>query len=150
MRKIETYGNIVNGKLKIAKREQFYKAIEGMKDCRVKLIVQKQYKQRSSEQNRYYFGVIVDIWQNIIQDEWGEYYTAEQVHEFLKLNFNTKEVVCEQTGEILQVVKSTTENNTVEMEEYMEVCRRKALEMFNVIIPLPNEQTEADFTVAGH
>jgi len=149
MRKIETYGNIVNGKLKIAKREHFYKAIEALKDCRVKLIVQKQYKQRTDKENRYYWGVIVDIWQNIIQDEWGEYYTSEQVHEFLKLNFNTKEVVCEQTGEILQIVKSTTENSTVEMEEYMEVCRRKALEMFNVIIPLPNEQIEAEFTVSG-
>ena len=143
MRKIETYGNIQSGKLKITKREQFYSAIALWDDCRVKLIVQKHYKQRSTPQNDYYHGVIVSEWQALLLQEWGEAKSHEQVHEFLKMNFLFTEKLDESTGEILRMPRSTTELTTVEMEEYNEVCRQKALEYFNAVIPLPNEQLKA-------
>ena len=147
MKKLTTYGNIVNGTLKIAKREQFFQSIAQAKDCKIKLTVETLYKKRSNEQNAYYWAVIVEFWQDIIHQEWGESKTPNQVHEFLKMNFNTSEVVNEQTGEVLYLPKSTTENSTVEMEEYHQRCRDKAFEMFNVMIPLPNEQMELkDFT----
>ena len=53
------------------------------------------------------------------------------------------ELVNKDTGEILRLQKSTTENKTFEMEDYHKICRDKALEFFNVTIPLPNEQLEA-------
>ena len=76
-------------------------------------------------------------------DEYGEQISTATAHEFLKANFNYKELVNEETGEILRIPKSTTENRTFEMEEFHEICRQKALEFFNVVIPLPNEQLTA-------
>jgi hypothetical protein len=36
--------------------------------------------------------------------------------------------------------KSTTENTTTDQEIFHDRCRKLALEMFNVSIPLPNQQ----------
>ena len=145
MRKIFTLGHIKSGKLHIHKRKQLDEAIKLMPDCRIKLEISKIYNRRSDKQNRYYWGVIVEIWRELILTEWGESYSAEQVHEFLKLNLNSTEIVNESTGEVLRKPKSTTVLSTVEMEEYHEKCRQVAFEMFNVIIPLPEEQTEMEF-----
>jgi hypothetical protein len=142
MRKIETTGQIVNGSLKIAHRDMFYEALKMWKDCPVVVTVKKKYKQRSHEQNGYYWAVIIDYWKEIMFTEWGEILNKDEVHSFLKTNFNSDEVVNEATGEILRVPKSTTKNTTTEMEVYHEICRQKAFEMFNVMIPLPNEQLE--------
>lgn len=142
MRKILTFGYIKNGILKISHKQEFLKSISAMPDCRVKLEVSKLYKKRSNDQNAYYWGVIVEIWQQIILEEWGEHWSIEEVHEFLKYNFNSEEKVNENTGEILKVGRSTTKNTTTEQEEFQAICREKAFEMFNVVIPVPNEQLE--------
>jgi hypothetical protein len=97
---------------------------------------------RSNRQNRYYWGVIVAYWKDLLYSEWGEHYSIEETHEFLKVNFNFDEKVNEDTGEILRKLKSTTNNDTSEMEVYSEICRRKAYEFFNTQIPLPNEDED--------
>jgi hypothetical protein len=144
MRKIETTGQIKNGSLKIANRQKFIDSIRSMNDCPVILTIRKKYNQRSNEQNAYYWGVIIEFWKDILLAEWGEHLNAHEVHEFLKTNFNAKDVLNEATGELLRLPKSTTKNTTTEQEEFHEVCRQKAFEMFNVMIPLPNEQLELE------
>ena len=145
MRKITTLGHIKDGKLFIHKRKEFDGIIADMPDCYIILEVRKKYKQRTDRQNRYYWGVIVELWRQTILEEWGDNMTDNEVHEFLKLTFNFEERVCERTGEVLKVPKSTTKNTTTDMEEYHERCRRAAAEMFRVVIPLPEEQTEIEF-----
>ena len=108
----------------------------------IEITIQKKRKQRSNPQNRFYWGVIIPIWRNLLLNEWGEVHTNESTHEFLKMNFGYNERVDESTGEIFRSPRSTTENSTVEMEEYHEVLRQKAFEMFEAVIPLPNEQIE--------
>jgi len=142
MRKIETNGQIKNGVLYISNRKMFDTALSLLPDCHVSVTVKKKYKQRSNSQNAYYWGVIVECWKEILLSEWGEITTAEETHIFLKSNFNSVDVVNENTGEILRMPKSTTQNTTTEQEEFHELCRQKAFEMFNVMIPLPNEQLE--------
>jgi hypothetical protein len=142
MRKIETYGNILKGKLHISYRDRFIQALSLMPDCRITLTVTRQYKKRSTPQNAYYWGVIIPIWQGIILDEHGESLNNDETHEFLKVNFNYVDAVNEATGEILRMPKSTTKNTTVQQEEYHERCRQAAASMFGVNIPLPNEQTK--------
>jgi uncharacterized protein Veg len=97
-------------------------------------------KERSISQNNYYWAVIVVIWKKLIQDEWGEFFTSQEVHEFLKYNCNYKEHIDEETGEILRVSKSTKENSTTEQEEFHSRARELAHTMFKCDIPLPNEQ----------
>ena len=101
-------------------------------------------KERSLNQNNYYWAVIVVIWRKLIQDEWGEFFNSKETHEFLKYNCNYIEKLDESTGEILRVSKSTKENSTVEQEEFHMAARELAYRMFNCEIPLPNEQLEVE------
>jgi len=143
VRKYETNGVIKNGVLSIRNRKLFDKAVLSFGDCEIELKISKKSRKRTSPQNRYYWGVIVFYWREILTAEYGEQISTATAHEFLKSNFNYKELVNEETGEVLRIPKSTTENRTFEMEEFHDLCRKKAEEFFNVVIPLPNEQLKA-------
>ena len=106
----------------------------------IEITIKRKQKRRSIPENRYYFGVVIQIWKDLIYDEWGETWSSEQMHEFLKSHCNFKEVVNQNTGEIIKIPLSTADLKTIEFEEYLEKCRRLAYDFFNVQIPLPNEQ----------
>ena len=142
LKSYEANGTIKDGVLSIRYRKLLDKALFEIGDCEVDLKISKKFRKRTSPQNRYYWSVIVQYWMQLLSDSQGEIYTKDRTHLFLKQNFNYRDVVIEATGEVLREMKSTTENRTFEMEEFHEVCRQKALEFFNVVIPLPNEQLE--------
>jgi hypothetical protein len=132
---------VTNGKL-TRNRKLIKDVLATFEGKEITLTIQKKRKQRSTFQNRYYWGLIVPMWKKLLLEEWGEVHTSESTHEFLKMNFGYRERIDESTGEIFRSPKSTTENSTVEMEEYHELLRQKAFEMFGAVIPLPNEQLE--------
>jgi hypothetical protein len=105
----------------------------------VMLTFEKPKKKRSNNQNAYYWAILLPITQNAIRDMWGEVWSIEKVHEFYKLHFNYIEKVNQQTGEVVKIPKSTTENTTTQQEEYHAQIREFLFEWFNVTAPLPNE-----------
>lgn len=139
VKKIEITTSIVNGKIKRNSKLVIdaFKSFEGKN---LTLILKPLRNTRSVNQNAYYWGVVISIWQNILKTEWGEFYSKEEVHEFLKYNCNYLEKVNENTGECIRFSKSTTQNTTTEQEEFHLRTRQLAEEMFSVLIPLPNEQ----------
>lgn len=143
MKQFEIITTVQNGSFK-RNYNRIREAIRSFEGKTLTLTLKVNRKQRSNSQNRYYWGVIVVIWTKLIQDEWGEFYSAKDTHEFLKYNCNYEEKVVQETGEILRVSRSTKENTTVDQEEFHERARRLALEMFNCEIPLPNEQIEIE------
>jgi hypothetical protein len=142
MRELRTYGTIQGGKLKISYRDKFDQAIKNFPDCRIELIVKKLYRKRSTEQNRYYWGVIVNEFRLGYYDMTGEEISTETAHELLKQKCNAKEVINEKTGEVLTVGQSTTQMTTIEMAEYWERCCKWISEWFGRYVAAPNEQTE--------
>ena len=156
MRKLETYGTIKGGKLRISYREKFTQAITTFDDCRIKLTVEKLYKKRSVKtyrddgtegngQNGYYWKIIVPEFCNGFNDMTGEQISIREAHEKLKMYCNAKEVVNTKTGEILTVGLSTATLTTVEFEEFLDRCRKFIFEWFGINVPLPNEQMEMEF-----
>lgn len=144
MKKIEIISSVQNGNLK-RNRNTILEAIRAFEGKDVTITIQLKRKTRSNNQNRYYWGVVVEIWKQLLKESQGEIYSSQEVHDFLKMNFNYREIVDESTGEILRSTKSTTENSTTEMEEYLLVCRQKAEQFFDFIIPEPNEEMELKF-----
>jgi hypothetical protein len=89
-------------------------------------------------QNRYYWGVIVDlIHRQLVSDGWEV--SKEDVHEMLKVKFAIKEIFNEATGEVMQSIRSTTEMSTTEFDSYNEDCKKWAAETLDLYIPDPNE-----------
>lgn len=142
MKKIETYGNIIDGKLKISYRDKFLESLKQFNDCRIRVVVEKIYNKRSVFQNGYYFGVICAECKNGVLSEWGEKISIDEAHNLLKQNCNYTEKINKDTGEILRIPLTTTTFTTVQAEEYYEDCRRFIKEWFNISVPLPNENLE--------
>ena len=86
-------------------------------------------KERSLEQNSYYWGVVIKI----LEDD-GPGYSKDEWHEALKAKFLTYENV---PGIPTQL--STTQLSTIEFEIYLEKIRRWAASFLGINIPEPNQ-----------
>lgn len=107
------------------------------KNERTVLKIQKYRKSRSLNQNNYMWGVVYQQ----IEDFTGM--ELDEVHRFCTKKFLTirTQIVNKKTGEVLEedTIRSTTDLNTGEMEEYLEKVRRFFLMELGIQIPLPNE-----------
>ncbi len=99
---------------------------------RVILSIAAQKKDRSDNENRYYWGVVVKI----LGDELG--YSSDEMHEALKFKFLRMEA--EPDGKRrLETVRSTATLKTDEFEDYLDRIRMWAAADMGIVIPLPNE-----------
>lgn len=129
-------GSIVN-------RTQLVKKIHSLKDG--KYIVEfSANNKRSNPQNRYYWGLVVPMVQHGIK-EMGTEITKEECHEFLKSRFNYEELVNEDTGEVLQLPRSTTALNKEQFSEYIGKIQQFAAEFLGIVIPDPGVQTAIEY-----
>lgn len=96
--------------------------------------IKKYRKPRSSQENRYYWSVIVGT----LAAEFG--YTAQEMHFELKRLFLSYQKPNIKTGELMTFMRSTTDLDTLEAEAFYEQIRVWALADFSIYLPLPNEQ----------
>jgi hypothetical protein len=75
----------------------------------------------------------------------GTEVTKEETHEFLKARFNYTEIVNTETGEVMQVPRSTTDLSKEQFSEYKDKIQRWAAEWLNIVIPDPGELLTMDF-----
>ena len=144
MKKISIISEVKNGKL-TRNRNLILDVIESREGKTIQLDFSAPTKKKSTPQNNYYWGVVVPIWKKALRESQGEIFSNEEVNYFLKYNFNGGDIVNEETGESLKVAKSSTSNSTTEQEEFHKRCRDVAFDMFNIIIPLPNEDLKLKF-----
>ncbi len=125
------YGQVENGKLTLSDKDQF-KAYIGTLNGQVMITIDKRYKRRSSNENRYYWGIVIPL----LCDFMG--YNDEEMHEAIKWKFLKKQSAPFPKFEEIPTVRSTTTLSTVEFEELMSKVRMWASE-FGIYIPDPNE-----------
>lgn len=142
--KAQVITSIHNGKFKrnLNTVLDIVKQFNGME---VLLTFEKPKKKRTTPQNAYYWGLLIPLTQSAIKESWGEVWSKDKTHEFYKLHFNYLEKVNEQTGEVVKIPKSTTENTTTQQEDYHAQIRQFLKEWFNTDAPLPNENIEIIF-----
>jgi hypothetical protein len=124
-------------------RQTLIDALKQFDAKEIKITLERNRNKRSTDQNRYYWGVVVSIWRGLFRDEWGDILSLDETHERLKELFGHKdERVIVSTGELKYITRSTTTYTTTEMMEYQTRCQREAFEMFGAHIPDPNEELE--------
>lgn len=136
MKQVIVTGNIRNGKLELLDQAGFRRdiAITFDKDCIVDVIVERQGRKRTNQQNRYLWGIPYKL----LSDYTG--HSKDEIHEWCKCEFlSSKHLwIGEKEHEI---GRSTSNLPTVEFEEYCENLRRFGATL-GVNIPLPNENLE--------
>jgi len=109
------------------KWEEYQKTLHGT----VEIIVKHPQSLRTLQQNRYYWGVIVEL----ISQHTG--YAKEETHEILKAKFLSREVIVKE--ERIRYARSTTTLTTKQFNEYIEEIKEWAFNTFNLIIPEPED-----------
>lgn len=141
MVKIEQYGFVKDGELKILNRKRMDAEIKAFPNCDVQIIIKKKGK-RSNPQNRYYWGIVIDA----IRREFlrrGDKYTPEEIHEGLKAKFNPKSTGDKETGDVLFITgETTTEMNKDEFGEYLNRIIEWVNKNLEIEIPEAGKQTE--------
>jgi hypothetical protein len=115
-------------RLILVRPEAFRSHVAGLVGHRVEAIVRRRRSQRSTQQNRYYWGVVI----RLFAAELG--YTPDEMHEALKQQF----LRIADKGP-LPTVRSTADLDTAEYERYLDDCRMLAASVCGLVIPLPNE-----------
>jgi hypothetical protein len=119
--------------------DRLYDKIEELKEGEYNLYILDQKPNRSLQQNRYYFGVVL----RTLSEHTGE--SVENLHEVLKFKFNPK-VISFSGMEETKVGGSTKDMTTEVFMEYIDKIRQWALDMLDFYIPLPQEVTGQDYS----
>lgn len=94
-------------------------------------------KDRSNNQNRYYWGIVIDL----LSEHTG--FDREETHEILKHKFLRKTVWVthnvDGVKEMNVITKSTTGLTTKQFEEFLSQIRMWSSHCLGVFIPEPNE-----------
>ena len=132
--KLTIYTGVSNGKFAHQDRiDEIAKSLEG-KPCRVIITNEKQ---RSSEQNRYWWGVLIKAIANWLREA-GNDVTDNDVHEFIKMKYlGKREVII--NGKPFERYRSTTELNTDEFSELKEKIQRD-FSTKGLVIPDPDQK----------
>ena len=142
MKPIRHHGYFRDGKLHA---DTFTAALRGWKERNVPVVltVEERKDKRSSQANRYYWGVVVELIGRGLKDAgWDpRECTPESVHETLRMRFLSTDKAIGNDAVITRL-RSTTELDKEEFGAYLEHCIRFAAEYLNVVIPEPGTQME--------
>lgn len=114
-------------------------AIATFEGKQIVIKIEKAKKKRSTQQNRFYYGVIIPIVQNCLKEA-GHIMTNESTHDLIKLKFLKETLfVNETTGEVIERIKSTTELSTSQFMDLLAEINNFTFEYFGVSLPSPND-----------
>jgi hypothetical protein len=123
------YGRVLPGGLLVLDTPKDYnRAVRALAGKHVELTIRKRKTARTSQQNRFYFGVVVKL----LAEHCG--YERDEMHEALAMRFLRIED-CPITGAPRR--KRTPQTDTEEFGQYLDSCIRLAAEQ-GVVIPDPN------------
>jgi hypothetical protein len=125
-------GTVRQNRLVINETEKWRVHLAGLEGKAVEVVVRRWRSKRSLAQNRFYWGIVIEI----LGDHFG--YTKDEMHEALKFKFLRTH---EEEG--LPTVRSTTTLNTKEFIDYIERIQRWAATDYQIYVPDPNEAVES-------
>ncbi len=117
-------GKVKDGKLKLDAPQSYLVELSKLEGQRIELTIRKERHVRSLNQNKYYWGVIIEI----LSNNFG--YDKEEMHEALKFKFLKKH---EDTN--LVTVGSTARLSTAEFTEYIDEIMRWSSTEYQIVIP---------------
>ena len=106
----------------ILNKEKVRTAFETLKDGTHLVEIEKLPLRRSKAQNSYFHKVIVKHYQSLWRDVKGNFHEVI-VKGMLKKMFLTKEIVCQVTGEVEEVVLDTRDLSVNSFDLFIQECR---------------------------
>lgn len=129
-----------NGNYRMVNRKLFGQCLRSFNGKAVTVTLERKKKKRSSPQNRFLHGPVLDILQaGLIDAGYNEARSKEWVKDLVKYKFLKTESVSQITGEVIEVVRGTSELTTSEFMDFMEDVTQWAAEFLGIEIPDPGQ-----------
>lgn len=115
-----------------------------LNDCQIEVCIRPFRPRTSLKQHRYYRRMVIELLVETMRGHGvtgphGGPITHEQVHQMMAQRFLRESVLLdEETGEYMDIVKSTADLTTGEMVSFVEAVRDWAYETFGLDIPDPD------------
>lgn len=144
--KIEIRTSIENNIFK-RNRNLVLNAIKHFNNKEVVITFSKAKKERSNQQNRFYWGVVIPLIQNGLLEATGELRSNENIHYkiLLPMFAPVNELVNKDTGECITEKITSSDMSTTQFMEFILEVQKWAAEFLNIDIPNPNEETLINF-----
>lgn len=142
--KHQFHTTVRKGKLTVAATKGIIQALQSMEGKYITISIENEGNKRSNAQNRYWWGVVVAMCMQRFKGL-GNEVTAEEVHEFLKMQSEVSKMPVGDisSGEAIgYMLKSTTKLTTVQFMELIADVQRWAAEKLDIVIPDPIESFE--------
>ena len=145
--KIEIRTSIENNIFK-RNRNLVLNAINHFNNKEVLITFSKPKKERSNNQNRFYWGVVVPLIQNGLLEATGELRSNENIHYkiLLPMFAPVNEIVNKDTGECISEKITSSDMTTTQFMEFILEVQKWSAEFLGVDIPNPNEENLITFS----
>jgi hypothetical protein len=132
MIQIDCRGEVKDNEITIFDRHRMKLLLKELEGKDIEIIIREKMPQRSVQQNKYYWKVVVERIQLAILELNGQNFSKEDIHDFLKNRFNATSVMNELTGEEIKIPKSTTKLDVLDFIVYVDSCKEFARDFLNL------------------
>ena len=134
-----------NEHFRVVNTELFKKELNLLPEGRYRLTVEKWRKNKSNPQLGYLFACVYPLVLQHLNDAGWEFTSVEEVDEYCKSMFSSKEILNRHSGEIMDIPGLKRNMTTVEMMTYIEAIRVWDAEYLGGTIPDPEVNIEMKF-----
>lgn len=136
---LEFVGGVEAGKLTAYTSAQIKTALPMFNGKSIRITIAERKKQRTSKQNRFYFGPMIQAIRLWLLDH-GCVFSAVDVHEYLWRNvLKETEIVVLPDGSTFERRNSSKDSTTEQWEKRMDIIRAWGAER-DLQLPFPNEE----------
>ena len=138
MKKVTAIGIKEDGKaFRVINRVLLDAELSGLPKGKYRLTIEKYRKNKSNPQLAWLYGQIYPLVLKGLNDAGWEFTSLDEVDEYCKSMFSSREILNRHTGEIMDVPGLKRDMTTTEMMSYVEAIRDWASEYLSINIPDP-------------
>ena len=130
------------GKFRIVNDKLMREELTRLPNGRYEIVIRKKRRLKSNPQLGYYYACVLPHFHRAALDQGWELATIEELDNYLKSMFASKDVVNKNTGEILTIPGLKRDMTTTEMMQFTDSIKDYAREFLGYDIPDPETQTE--------
>lgn len=143
MTKIQYIGIKEAGKaFRIVNDKMLKEELLTLQNGKYRLTIERYRKNKSNTQLGYLFAGVYPIVLKGLQDAGWEFTSIDEVDEYCKSMFASRDVLNRHTGEVIPVPGLKRDFTTTDMMIYVDAIREWASEFLNVYVPEPEQQIQ--------
>lgn len=128
----------------VVNRKDLARVIRDLADGKYLFKIERKDK-RTTQQNKYLHAIMLPVIRDALKDAgWNMIKTIDDAKDFVKVKFLKYDLVNEQTGEVVEMYRNTSDLTKLQFMELVQDVQIWLQDYLNIQLPMPGEQTKID------